>query len=153
MRLLYVAATRAKNLLVVSTYPEKPAASPWSLFKEHLTDVPVLDNKESSAMINLAAKKSSFKQSSLDEARSRFFKEDMTCKQPSYHNVAVTAVVKSGKAFPKRADTGRGFSWGRVIHRVLETSIKKEQVKLEHLIENLLIEEGRPTQETDEVSL
>ncbi|HHY39849.1 MAG TPA: UvrD-helicase domain-containing protein [Syntrophaceticus sp.] len=150
-RLLYVAATRAKNLLVVSTYPEKPAASPWSLFKEHLTDAPVLDNKESSAMINLAAKKSSFKQSSLDEARSRFFKEDMTCKQPSYHNVAVTAVVKSEKAFPKRVDTGRGFSWGRVIHRLLESCIKKEQVNLEHLIENLLIEEGRPSQEKDEV--
>ena len=34
---------------------------------------------------------------------------------------------------------------------MLESSIKKEQVKLEHLIENLLIEEGRPSQEKDEV--
>ncbi|MGB4044135.1 MAG: PD-(D/E)XK nuclease family protein, partial [Thermacetogeniaceae bacterium] len=151
MRLLYVAATRAKNLLVVSTYPEKPEASPWSLFKEHLTYVPVLDVKESSGLISLTAKEPSLELSSLDEARGRFLIEDNAIKQASYQNVAVTAVVKSGKAFPKRADTGRGFSWGRVIHRVLETSIKKEQVKLEHLIENLLIEEGRPSQEKDEV--
>lgn len=151
MRLLYVAATRAKNLLVVSTYPEKPEASPWCLFNEHLTDGSVLDDEESSGMINLTAKEPPLKQSSLEEARSRFFNEDITTKQASYQTVAVTAVVKSGKAFPKRVDTGRGFSWGRVIHRVLESSIKKEQVKLEHLIENLLIEEGRPSQEKDEV--
>ncbi|HHW29660.1 MAG TPA: UvrD-helicase domain-containing protein [Syntrophomonadaceae bacterium] len=151
MRLLYVAATRAKNLLVVSTYPEKPQASPWFLFNEHLTDVPVLDDEDSSGMINLTAKKPSLKQVSLDEARSRFLNKDTTIKQASYHSVAVTDVVKSGKAFPKRVDTGRGFSWGRVIHRVLEFSLKKEQVNLELLIENLLIEEGRPFQEKDEV--
>jgi ATP-dependent helicase/nuclease subunit A len=28
-RLLYVAATRARNLLVVSTYPGRPELSPW----------------------------------------------------------------------------------------------------------------------------
>jgi len=150
-RLLYVAATRAKNLLVVSTYPEKPQASPWSLFNEHLTDVPVLDDEESSGMINLTAKKPSLKLVSLNEARSRFFNKDTTIKQPSYHNVAVTDVVKSGKAFPKRADTGRGFSWGRVIHRLLESTIKKERGNLDLLIENLLIEEGRPSEEKEEV--
>jgi len=110
-----------------------------------------LDDEESSGMINLTAKKPSLKLVSLNEARSRFFNKDTTIKQPSYHNVAVTDVVKSGKAFPKRADTGRGFSWGRVIHRLLESTIKKERGNLDLLIENLLIEEGRPSEEKEEV--
>jgi ATP-dependent helicase/nuclease subunit A len=42
-RLLYVAATRARDLLVVSTYEEKPEISPWSPFEAHLPDVPVIN--------------------------------------------------------------------------------------------------------------
>ncbi len=38
VRLLYVAATRAKNLLVISTYPRKPENSPWYPLEEFLAD-------------------------------------------------------------------------------------------------------------------
>ena len=43
-RLLYVAATRAERLLVVSTYPEKPSDGPWSDLYAYLdrADVPNL---------------------------------------------------------------------------------------------------------------
>ena len=42
LRLLYVAATRAENLLIVSTYGEKPDAGPWSPLYPHLNQVPEL---------------------------------------------------------------------------------------------------------------
>jgi len=44
-RLLYVAATRAENLLVVSTYPEKPGDGYWSDLYPYLeaVEAPVLD--------------------------------------------------------------------------------------------------------------
>jgi ATP-dependent helicase/nuclease subunit A len=44
IRLLYVAATRAKNLLVISVYPDKPEASPWQLFSGHFSSVPGLED-------------------------------------------------------------------------------------------------------------
>lgn len=148
-RLLYVAATRAKNLLVVSTYPGKPTASPWSLFHGHLSDALIIDESDSSDMMSLTKKESSIQLSQLEHARSRFLTEDSTIKQSSYQTQAVTAIAKKGKEFPKRSDTGRGLSWGRVIHRVLESSIKEEQVNLDILIENVLAEEGRIPQEKE----
>ena len=36
IRLLYVAATRARNLLIVSTYPEKSSLSPWAKLEPFL---------------------------------------------------------------------------------------------------------------------
>ena len=41
-RLLYVAATRARDILVVSTYSEKPEGRSWSEFYPFMEDVPVL---------------------------------------------------------------------------------------------------------------
>ena len=42
LRLLYVAATRAENLLIISTYEEKPDHGPWSPLYPHLKNVPEL---------------------------------------------------------------------------------------------------------------
>lgn len=46
-RLLYVAATRAKQMLVVSLYPEQPAKCPWSSLMEGMDRVRELDVPES----------------------------------------------------------------------------------------------------------
>ncbi len=43
-RLLYVASTRAKNLLVISTYPEKKDINHWSMFDEYLNAVQELES-------------------------------------------------------------------------------------------------------------
>ena len=45
-RLLYVAATRARNLLVVSQYAPKPDSGPWSNLAPALEDRPELPNHE-----------------------------------------------------------------------------------------------------------
>ncbi len=45
-RLLYVAATRARNLLVVSQYGPKPDSGPWSNLAPALDDVPELPEHE-----------------------------------------------------------------------------------------------------------
>src|SRR5690606_4848759 len=45
-RLLYVATTRARQLLVVSRYPHKPAIDPWSELDETLSKQPELDEVE-----------------------------------------------------------------------------------------------------------
>ncbi len=142
-RLLYVAATRAKNLLVVSVYPEKPELSPWYLFNDRLTDVPVLDDQENGGMISREKRCSSLVAGDLDEARGKFLKASSELNAPSYQAAAVTSLVRSGGSYPKRGGEGRGMSWGRVIHRVLEACAKNSRIKLDIFIENVLAEEGR----------
>ncbi|MBS4009067.1 MAG: UvrD-helicase domain-containing protein [Clostridium sp.] len=42
VRLLYVAATRAKDTILISTYPHKPDLSPWHPLQPHLQNAPDL---------------------------------------------------------------------------------------------------------------
>ena len=64
----------------------------------------------------------------------------------------VTAQAKPAAGeTPFRADTGRGMSWGRVIHRMLESLARDVTCNLDLMAENLLKEEGRPLSEKDAV--
>lgn len=54
-RLLYVAATRARNLLVVSRYAPKPDDGPWSALAPALTNVPELPTHEAVARVSVNA--------------------------------------------------------------------------------------------------
>ena len=150
-RLLYVAATRAKNLLVVSTYPDKPTNSPWYLFNEDLISTTVLDDQVSSGMISCEKNVSSLKPGDLEEARGNFLNHESSINVPSYRAAAVTSLVRDSGSFPSREMTGRGFSWGRTIHRVLELCAKKDKINPDLFIENILIEEGRVPEEKEEV--
>jgi ATP-dependent helicase/nuclease subunit A len=150
-RLLYVAATRAKNLLVVSIYPDKPTDSPWHLFNKNLTTATVLDDQGSSGMISCEKNESSLKPADMEEARGNFLNHESSINLPSYLDTAVTSLVKSSGSFPSRVMTGRGFSWGRTIHHVLEYCAKKDQDNLDLFIKNVLIEEGRVPEEKEEV--
>jgi ATP-dependent helicase/nuclease subunit A len=154
IRLLYVAATRAKNLLVISTYPTKPDLSPWNLFNDKLADCPVLDNladQKSNGMIRCKKESLSLEPGDLEKARVNYLTPRSKLYTPSYRTVAVTSLVRSGGSFPKREVTGRGMSWGRVIHRVLEAYAKRSQVNLVTFIETVLAEEGRLPEEKEEV--
>lgn len=153
-RLLYVAATRAKNLLIISKYPTKPDLSPWVLFNEKLADYQVLDglaDRKSSGMIRCEKEDRSLEPKDLEQARNNFLNPQSKICNPSYRQTAVTSLVKSGKSFPKREATGRGMSWGRVIHRVMEAFANSSQVDLGTFIEIVLAEEGRLPEEKEEV--
>ncbi|MEW6171728.1 MAG: PD-(D/E)XK nuclease family protein [Bacillota bacterium] len=151
MRLLYVAATRARNLLVVSTYPAKPEASPWHTLSPHLTGVPELETPEDAAEaaaeagIDLTAEE-------LAAAREGFLGPGSPVCTPSYAAASVTSLTKEGAQVPPWSATGRGKSWGIAVHRVLEACARKTPANLNLFIENVLAEEGRHPSEKDEVS-
>jgi ATP-dependent helicase/nuclease subunit A len=64
----------------------------------------------------------------------------------------VTAQAKPAAGeTPFRGDTGKGMSWGRVIHRMLESLARDDTCNLDLMAENLLREEGRPLSEKDAV--
>ena len=122
-RLLYVAATRARNLLVVSTYPEKPNDGPWSPLYPHLeaANVSPLDpppaptNHDRHAPApDLAAAQA--ERSQRVDARA----------QPSYQTQSVTDEDTMSSALKSEA-AGYGAEMGAAVHRLLEQCIRERR--------------------------
>ncbi|MHB8172097.1 MAG: UvrD-helicase domain-containing protein [Thermincolia bacterium] len=151
IRLLYVAATRAKNLLVVSTYPKKPEISPWQPLEAFLEDKAELEGPEVPIPEKRAAGEAITPQA-LGAAREEIKAGLEKISGPTYKRATVTELVKGAGDGPARQATGRGFTWGKVIHRALEVLAKEEEgIDLEGLVLGLLEQEGRSVEEAEEV--
>jgi ATP-dependent helicase/nuclease subunit A len=141
-RLLYVAVTRAMQLLIVSQYPKKSDKGAWKDLTPYLASIQELEYSTVPAPVPVTEKITTQrfqagKQSIADGlARS---------KEPSYRVETVTKKSKaSGEEAPFTQDTGRGFSWGRILHKLLEVVALDESADLDLMAENLLKEEERP---------
>jgi ATP-dependent helicase/nuclease subunit A len=148
-RLLYVAGTRAKKALVVSTYAEKGDNNPWSLFDPYLQGVPELEAADAKAktLASFSVSKKEFAR--FQEMSGEGIKE---FSGRTYSAVSVTSLAKEAASLPAWKGTGRGLSWGRVIHRALEAVARGAEGKeLDLLVSNVLIEEGRQPEETEAV--
>ncbi|MCU6796836.1 UvrD-helicase domain-containing protein [Paenibacillus sp. WQ 127069] len=116
-RLLYVAATRAKQLLIVSQYPSRPAIDPWSLLSVSLQQQLELElihvdpvQPEELAMVPDIA-------SSVDEWQKRLDSGSV----PSYQLGSVTGLAKSSSDIViERSSGGKGMAYGSLIHRCLQ---------------------------------
>ncbi|MCL5289445.1 MAG: PD-(D/E)XK nuclease family protein [Firmicutes bacterium] len=151
IRLLYVAATRARNLLVVSTYPGKPEQSPWSQLHGYLSEAPELECKDTEKTEAAGYEGAVLTQGDLVKAREGFTVIIDSANTPSYSVESVTSLVKGAGDGPERKETGYGLSWGRVVHRVLEACALRKPDNIELFVDNILVEEGRPSGERDEV--
>ncbi|MBS1232599.1 MAG: ATP-dependent exonuclease subunit beta, partial [Nitrospirae bacterium] len=145
-RLLYVAGTRAKNLLVISTYPYNEDINYWAPFDQHRDTVQELESpaiSEAKIQEKVAVKKKQF-----DKAQETLGRNISKIKQQSYFIENVTSLTKTTGDLPVWKRTGRGLKWGSVMHRVLEAVGKgMKGTELDLLISNVLNEEGRPPEE------
>lgn len=140
-RLLYVAVTRAKQLLVVSRYPTQQERGAWTALYPYLEKVEELESPEEKTPV---LKKGRITEDQFKSARVETATKYASVKAPTYEVEAVTKASKpSGAELPFAADTGLGMSWGRIIHRILEAVVKDEKTDLELMAENLLKEEER----------
>lgn len=149
IRLLYVAATRAKNLLVVSAYPSAPDKSPWRLFNGHFGGVPELEEAAAADVLPETGEEVTLQD--LEKARAGFLGPGSPVCVSSYSTASVTSLVKGSGEGPARKTTGRGQSWGRVVHRVLEACAKRVPANLELLLENVIAEEDRAPEEKEQI--
>jgi len=70
----------------------------------------------------------------------------------TYAIESVTSMVRSApEEMPFSEDTGKGTSWGRIIHRMLEALAKDENIDLEQMAKNLLKEEERLLSENESI--
>ena len=146
MRLMYVAATRARNMVVVSTYPfisdERRA---WAVLDDALGDIPEL--RISSGEMLKEREKLVVKKSELKKARIGLDEKVESVNRPSYRVETVTSIAKEGVDVPDRQRGGLGMSWGRVVHSVLDAIGKGKDIDRDWLIENALAVEERNLRE------
>jgi ATP-dependent helicase/nuclease subunit A len=149
-RLMYVAATRARNMLVVSTYEgDLGDKRSWRTLDDALGDVPELETptreKQHTKTLPLPSKlKTTFPPSSplpsageekgeegrkkvviskaeVERARKTIEANYKTAAAPTYLVESVTSLAEKERELPaRRHDTGLGLSWGRLVHQALE---------------------------------
>lgn len=140
-RLLYVATTRAKQLLVVSTYTEKQDKGAWKDLYPYLRELEELETprEEIAAIVEGEITPEVFM-----AARNEIAGKVSKSRMPSYGIETVTAMAKAAsEGMPFSEDTGKGMSWGRIIHRMLEALTRDENIDLDQMADNLLKEEER----------
>jgi ATP-dependent helicase/nuclease subunit A len=116
-RLLYVAVTRAKQLLLVSQYPSRPAIDPWSALAVPLQHQLELDYTPVEPVLLETLKTSPDAGAALAE-----WKRCLEFgSRPSYRAASVTGLVKSDNEIVlKRSSEGRGMAYGSLVHRCLQ---------------------------------
>src|SRR5450631_2079500 len=137
-RLLYVAATRARDTLVVSLNPVKPEMGAWGPLRGVARDLPEAASSfrppAPPATPNLAAR---FTAVAGEIAAAR-----EAATRPTYAVVSVTALKKAeGPRAPTPAEQARGTAWGRVLHQLLEAAMRNPQLDPRTFAGNLLREE------------
>ncbi|HEY1434937.1 MAG TPA: UvrD-helicase domain-containing protein [Thermoanaerobaculia bacterium] len=150
-RLLYVAATRARDMLVVSVWKQgrsENAQGPWApldpFLKAELPEAPAPpSDRPAPRMSGLPAELEAF------AARRR--ERRAASGAATYAVVPVTDVAHAGQPRPGWERTGRGMSWGRVMHGVLEALMRDPKLDIAASAANLLAEEERSAGELDEV--
>jgi ATP-dependent helicase/nuclease subunit A len=150
-RLLYVASTRAREMLVVSVWKQgksENAQGPWSplspFLAEDLPEAPVpADDRPAQRLSGLPAELEAFS-AGRRERRA-------TSAIATYAVSPVTDLAHAGQPRPGWERTGRGMSWGRVLHGVLEALMRDATLDVRACAANLLAEEERPAGDLDEV--
>ncbi len=152
-RLLYVGATRAKDIFVVSlkTSKDGKVSGPWADFAPHLA----ADLPQPAPAPPRGERTGDISSPDLAAFEHRRAESRRLCAVPSYSVASVTALAH-GQAgpVPFREDTGRGMEWGRIIHRLLEALMRDPSLDTRAYAANLFSEEERaPDDLSDAVRL
>ena len=130
-RLRYVAATRARDLLVVSRYEGKKRESdPWTIFDPYLADAPELESPPQPDQA-LAPPEPSLPATGSSDAASQREEWLDAASSPSWLVESVTGGDSHGVPVqeddPARLLRGpaTGMAWGELVHKLLEHAIRR----------------------------
>ncbi|MFC2158724.1 UvrD-helicase domain-containing protein, partial [Acidobacteriota bacterium] len=144
-RLMYVAATRAKNMMVISSYAGGLPNRSWELLDKNLSDVPELDIPAPGDIVT--RKKASFPAEKYEGIRKSLEENFERAGQPSYFVESVTSMAKVEGEKPGWSEGGLGMSWGRMVHYMLDVLGRGEDVDLDLVAGNALVAEERDLSE------
>ena len=149
IRLQYVAATRARNMLVISTYAGDMKNKAWKTVDEALGGVPELEISPSRLAREDKGEgkreKVVLKKPEVERARKEIAENLKSASEPTYAIERVTALARreiwpgekpepgkrgpkgkektepaAGRIYLRRREPGFGLTWGRLVHHVLE---------------------------------
>lgn len=142
-RLLYVATTRAKQLLVVSRYPSSPGKGAWKELEAHMTGVEELET--GSAPSNPPCR-SVITREQFEDAKAGRDVLLSKITPPSYRYDAVTRIVEEASN-PFGNSDGKGKAWGSALHKALEIMIEDGSADVPAVSQAVLEQEGIPASE------
>ncbi len=140
IRLEYVAVTRAKNILIVSTYREGTRPKAWNVLYEHLSSSPKLSvpaGQRPQEKEVLALSRQDWEKEKEQSAR-----KIASLAVPSYDYTTVTSEAKEGLAGTGFAGIGKGAKWGSICHRAIEAVLRTNHEKIAALAGRWIEEEG-----------
>jgi ATP-dependent helicase/nuclease subunit A len=148
-RLVYVAATRAKEMLVVGfRQARKGISGPWRELAGRLVDpLPMPDEAASFNAPEAPAVRG------FAEARREIALRFEAAAETSYSVLPITKIAHHNHVELVRAEEGlgKGMSWGRVLHRLFEAMLREETIDIRLYAENLLKDEERDVAQLSEV--
>ena len=147
MRLLYVASTRAMEMLVVGfRHQTGKVKGAWRDLAERIqTRFPSLA-PPSPEGVSLRREDAVGSAHSLQQ-------QYETAKEPSYSVLPITKIAHNSHIELVKAEEGlgKGTSWGRVLHRLFEAMLRDETLDVRLYAENLLKDEERDRVELADV--
>ncbi len=143
-RLRYVAATRAKQLLLISQSP-KAQENPWAPLLPYVqAELPMAGIPlEVSARPSVAIDPQGCTAAMAARDRSA-----QAAARPSLVHAAVTEIAKGAAPAPPRSEAGRGRAFGQVVHRCLEAATRGI-APTPTLLASYLVEAERPAEERE----
>lgn len=149
LRLLYVAATRAGDSLVVSTYPKNEDKSAWVKLNRFLPD-DALQIKTVALQAVQPAGIRPVTPADLQQAEKGIEDGKAALKVATYSHVSATAVKDGAINLPERSLEGYGLSWGTVVHEALDLLLAEREsgdpARLQQKIKLVVEREGLEVQ-------
>jgi ATP-dependent helicase/nuclease subunit A len=119
---MYVAATRARDMLVISTYQgDLGAKKAWRILDERLGDIPELEPLAGEPAAVVSPAKLILPAREVAGARRRIRDKKGEASRARYRLETVTALAKAGPRPGDWEPGGLGREWGTAIHSVLNT--------------------------------
>ncbi|MHC4662295.1 MAG: UvrD-helicase domain-containing protein [Planctomycetota bacterium] len=149
-RLLYVAATRAADVLVVCGRADMPERNRWRVLFDRIPEENVLEPPD---VPTVPLSEVTVKKKELESAAKAVRETVSTLAKESWSETTVTKVAKKDIELPVFSAEGRGMKWGRIIHGALEAMGRGlDGEKLERFVKNALVAEEVPAGKYDEIA-
>lgn len=138
LRLLYVAATRAGERLIITTRKKNRKKNPWAHFDDHLIDAGGLPDPGPRRAP--AAEKVTVRLRDVDEAAGEIKEKWIEAGSHSYEVTAAKELALAGvRSYPSGTGAEQGTKWGTVIHLLLEKAMNRGHYDIDNLARAALI--------------
>jgi ATP-dependent helicase/nuclease subunit A len=124
LRLVYVGATRAENMLIVTQSPGDTHRGPWKRLTAALDDVPALEAPEPHGKQLTLGANGEQPERTLDQVREQRRQQLARARVASYERATVSSEKGERTFADADAGRGKGRDYGTLVHNLLEAAVE-----------------------------